>query len=105
MSVAAAVRERFSRSATSRSRRRSPVSTRKEWRSPALTAPLSRTLRLGRRLAPERPREDDRADRDGAVGDVERPEAQRARTDVDEVHDAEPVPDAVDEISHRPAAD
>ena len=48
--------------------------------------------------------DEDGADRDRGIGDVERPEVRRAPVDVDEVHD---VADdrAIDEVAERAAED
>ena len=54
-------------------------------------------------LAPQHERERDRADRHGGVGDVERPEANVAHADVDEVDDAARAAKAIDEIARRAA--
>ena len=55
-------------------------------------------------LAPQRPREQERADAHRHVGDVERRPAPVAKADVEEVHDADRRAHAVDEIADRAAA-
>ena len=84
-------------------------------RRPARTRALSRlTLvprrRLGRRdrqrapiLAPQHPRQHERADGHRRIGDVERPEANVANADVDEVDDALRPMKAVDQVARRAA--
>ena len=58
-------------------------------------------------LAPEYPRQHQRADRHRRIGDVERPEAHVADADVDEVDDAVPnaiaLKKTIDQIARRAA--
>ena len=126
ISVAACVRERSSRCATSESRRTSLSASavnasRRPGMSPGAAGMVSCSARAAVRwrprrgaparlcgrdiLLPEDPREQQRAHAHAHVGDVERRPAMRADADIEEVHDALRRAEPVDQVADRAADD